>query len=108
MANPTVDELLAFVGLPISQHTQAELAMNTAISLVEGYTRGKCRIPTTNEFRPGVGEVVLAVSARLVANPEQISHSEQSGAYRVSKGVGFQGFTLAELAVLNRYRKRSM
>lgn len=107
MADPTADEVLAFLDMPTTSKPQAEIALNTAIALIEGYTRGRTR-NVAGQFRPGIGEVVMTVAARILANPEQISWSEQSGAYRISKGVGFQGFTLAEQAVLNRYRKRAM
>ena len=48
------------------------------------------------------------VAARILANPEQISVREQVGPYQMYKAAGFSGFTLVELAVLNRYRKRAI
>ena len=70
-------------------------------AMARAYTRG-------NGFS-GVGApeddlaaVITTATARLVANPEQL---------RVTVGGvqmdGFQGWTLAELFVLNRYRRRT-
>ncbi|QNK52357.1 hypothetical protein H7F30_12245 [Dermacoccus sp. PAMC28757] len=68
-------------------------------AMARAYTRG-------NGFGNGMPEddlaaVITTATARLVANPEQL---------RVTIGGvqtdGFQGWTLAELFVLNRYRRR--
>lgn len=45
--------------------------------------------------------VILTAAARLAANPEQLYVSVGS----VATGAGFKGWTLAEQAVLNEYRK---
>ncbi len=45
----------------------------------------------------------MTATARLLANPEQIA----TGVGSVQIHGGFKGFNLAELAVLNRYRKRA-
>ena len=44
----------------------------------------------------------------LQANPEQVQVREQVGPYSMFLAEGFSGFTLVELAVLNRYRKRGI
>lgn len=48
--------------------------------------------------------VITTASARLVANPEQISSDVGS----ISIRGGFNGWNLAETYVLNRYRKRAI
>jgi len=69
-------------------------------ALARSYTRG-------GGFSNGnpaddLAAVITTATARLVANPEQL---------RVTVGGvqtdGFQGWTLAELFVLNRYRRRT-
>ena len=77
-------------------------ALNTINAMVSAYTRG-------NGFLGGVPNrelraVIQAATARLTANPEQVS-STVGG---VTIGAGFSGWSLAELAVLNRYRKRAL
>lgn len=51
-----------------------------------------------------IAAAIITASARLVANPEQLSTDVGS----VSTRGGWQGWNLAELAVLHRYRKRAM
>jgi len=50
-----------------------------------------------------IAAVIVTASARLVANPEQLSTDVGT----VSTRNGFNGFTLTEQIVLNRYRKRA-
>lgn len=86
---------------------QAQLALDAATGLVEGYTRGNHRHPVTGDYRPGINTVVLTVAARIAANPGQVQMRDQAGSFSRHRGQGFNGFTLAELAILNRYRKRA-
>lgn len=70
-------------------------------NMVRAYTRGEGFVDgVPNEE---IAAVIVTASARLVANPEQLSSSVGN----ISNGVGFNGFNLAELFVLNRYRKRA-
>lgn len=106
----TVDELLKFAP-PVADgndaNEQAKLALMASHALIEGYTRGRY-LNGFKEYRPGIRAVVLTSSARILANPGQISIRVQAGSVTVSKGVGFRGFTLAELEVLKRYRKKAV
>ena len=103
----TPEELVKFAGAQGPDvESQAATALTTAQALVGAYCRG--REKRGAEYRPGVEEVVTMVAARILANPEQISVREQVGPYQMYKAQGFQGFTLVELAVLNRYRKRAI
>lgn len=86
---------------------QATVALESAAALIEGYTRGNHVHPLTGDHRPGVNTVILTVAARIAANPGQIVARDQAGSFSRHRGQGFSGFTLAELAVLNRYRKRA-
>lgn len=101
-----VGKLKAFMpNEPLTDDTAA-LALESARALIEGYTRGRHLDPFGNP-RPGIDSVVLTVAARIAANPGQIVSRDTAGPFTRSRGEGFNGFTLAELAILNRYRKRA-
>lgn len=55
------------------------------------------------QINDGIKAVITSATARLVANPEQLRY----GVGSVQFNSAFQGWSLAELAVLNRYRKRA-
>ena len=101
------DKLQALSPEDTGDPAQVQVAVESALSMVEAYTRG-CHVDATGEYRPGVEAVVLGVSARLLANPGQVQSRKQSGPFSVLKGQSFQGFTLTEQQVLNRYRKRAL
>lgn len=99
-------QLVEFTGISRPNvEKQAEQALRTAEGLVDAYTRGRHK--RRDVYRPGVEDVIVTVAARILANPEQIAVREQVGPYTMYRGEGFSGFTLVELAVLNRYRKRA-
>lgn len=103
----TPEDLIKFTGTQgPNVDAQAAQALTTAQALVGSYCRGREKRGDT--YRPGVEEVITMVAARILANPEQISVREQVGPYQMYKAAGFNGFTLVELAVLNRYRKRAI
>ncbi|MGO2114364.1 hypothetical protein [Corynebacterium casei] len=103
----TPEDLIKFTGTQgPNVEAQAAQALTTANALVSAYCRG--REKRGDKYRPGVEEVITMVAARILANPEQISVREQVGPYQMYKAAGFNGFTLVELAVLNRYRKRAI
>lgn len=81
-------------------------SIEVALALIEAHTRGN-HLDRFGHYRPGVRGVVLSVAARFLANPGQIITRVTAGGLTISRGVGFQGFTLAEQTVLNRYRKRA-
>lgn len=85
----------------------AALAVESASALVDAYTRGR-HLDRHGNPRPGITTVVLTVAARIGANPGQVSRQDQAGNFSSRRGAGFAGFTLAEQAVLNRYRKRAI
>lgn len=55
-------------------------------------------------FTADLQSVILTATARLVVNPAQLERETYDG---YSATGSFRGFTLPELAVLNRYRRRS-
>lgn len=73
------------------------------LATVEAYTRGRGFV--AGEPGPDVALVVIASTARLVSNPD-LKRSEKIGDYEVTPGA-FLGWTLPELAILHRYRRRA-
>lgn len=71
-------------------------------AMVRAYTRNRGFDGT--EPNAELAAVITTASARMVANPEQIPSKVGSVEIR----GGFQGFTLAETFVLNRYRVRAL
>jgi len=51
-----------------------------------------------------IAAAILTAACRLARNPGQLSTSETMGPFTFDVRGGFQGFNLAELAVLDRYR----
>lgn len=104
----TPAELIEFTGATGPDVVaQAGVALTSAGAYVDAYCRGRQK-RRDGSLKPGVDAVVTTVAARILANPEQISVREEVGPYVFFKGPGFNGFTLVELAVLNRYRKRAI
>ena len=100
-------QLVEFTGIKRPNvEAQAAQALRMAQSLVDAYTRGRHK--RLGQLRPGVEDVIVTVAARILANPEQVEVREQVGPYTMYRGEGFKGFTLVELAVLNRYRKQAI
>ena len=52
--------------------------------------------------------VIVTAAARMVSNPTGLAHDMTSCPFSHSLRGAFQGWTLAELFVLNRYRKRAV
>lgn len=88
-------------GSDASLVTLAERHAAIVTMMASGYTRGV-------GFADGVpndeiASVIVAASARMVSNPQQIAHDVGG----VSMRGGWQGWNLAERLVLNRYRKKA-
>lgn len=102
----TGTEVLAFLGHDDQDDhlvAQADTAVTTISAMVGAYCRGR-HLDGQGAPRDGVAEVVLTAAARLVTNPSGIPYDTGG----VSIRGGFTGFTLVELAVLNRYRVRAL
>lgn len=106
----TPEDLLQFAR-PIDdgqdQKAVAAASIEAATGLVDAYCRGR-HLDGYGDYRPGIRSVILTASARILANPGQVATNVQAGGVMVRRGVGFQGFTLAEQTVLNRYRRRAV
>ena len=102
---PTADDVAAFLGRSGDAATVAlaheHLPVITA--MVKAYTRARGFVDGV----PGddLAAVIVSATARSVANPEH-TISQETGPFSIRQGI-FQGWTLPELAILHRYRKRA-
>lgn len=78
--------------------------LDTVTAMVKAYTRGAGFDPGTGEPGDDLALVIVSSVARLVTNPSH-TVSESVGPFAVRQAV-FTGWTLPELAVLHRYRRR--
>ncbi len=103
---PTADDVAAFLGRPgdVALVDLAYTHLRSVTAMVRAYTRG--RGFTGTEPADDLGEVIVSATARTVANPS--STTEQTAGPFSSKPAVFDGWTLPELAVLHRYRKRAL
>ncbi|AXO25193.1 MULTISPECIES: hypothetical protein [Mycobacterium avium complex (MAC)] len=74
--------------------------------MARAYTRGQGF--DGDQPNAEIGAVITTASARLAANPKQLGNTETAGPFSEAVVGGFNGWTLAEQFVLNRYRKRAM
>lgn len=77
-------------------------ALPVITAMARAYTRGGGF--TEDGPAEDVAAVITTATARLMANPDQVQYR----AGEVSFQSGFTSWTLAELFVLNRYRKRAI
>jgi hypothetical protein len=100
------EQVQLFLGRPDDTmiETIAESALPIVTAMVKAYVRGGPGWEPNEELEA----VIVTATARLVTNPGQVSLDQTAGAFSQSLRGGFAGWTLAELAVLNRYRKRAM
>lgn len=106
VAAPTATDVAGFLGQgdDASVVALAEEHLPFVTATVRAYTRGAGF--TTDGPADDLALVIIASTARLVTNPA-LARSETVGAYSVTHGQ-FLGWTLPELAILNRYRKRAL
>ncbi|WP_222617799.1 hypothetical protein [Dermacoccus sp. PAMC28757] len=102
---PTGADLLSFLGWSASARNVALAGEHVehVTELAQAYTRG----------RGFEGELVDAAIARVIVGAAARSVSNPANAYRLEAGTvtatpaRFEGWTLAEQTVLNRYRVRT-
>jgi hypothetical protein len=75
--------------------------------MAKAYTRGH-GFDAADEPSEELAAVITTASARFMGNPKQTSTVTTIGPSTTDVRSHFQGWTLAELFVLNRYRKRAM
>lgn len=84
---------------------QANAVIQVVTALASAYTRGQGF--SAGEPNDDVRAAILSAAARLLRDPSQIVSSESMGPFSVSYRAGFDGWSVAELAALNRYRVRA-
>lgn len=100
---PTGEDVAQFLGLSDDPAVVALAGEHAPIirAMAHAYTRGKGF--QGGEVTEDIHAVLTTATARLVANPEQLHYA--AGSARISGA--FNGWTLPETFVLNRYRKRA-
>jgi hypothetical protein len=96
--------LAALLGMDVEDvgTEQAQSVLDICTAIVKSATRG-------NGFVNGVPvedlrAIILTSAARLWRNPSQLDHGETRGPESSFFRGGFDGFTVAERYVINRYR----
>ena len=84
----------------------ATLVVPMMTTMAKAYTRG--RGFAANHPTDATAAGSSAAAARFVSNPSQLSQSHTTGPFSEDFRGGFNGWSLAEQAVLNRYRTRAM
>lgn len=94
----------AFLGKPTDTATVALATVHAPIvtAYVHGFTRGR-GFDVDGLPNPALEAVIVASTARLTANPEQVSYYA-AGDYSERPAI-LAGWTLPELAVLKNYRR---
>ncbi len=101
---PDVADLLG-QGDDLDVITLAQQHLPVVTAQVRAYTRGRGFDPLTNEPADDVALVIVSTTARHVTNPQNL-RSETTGPFAVAYQI-VNGWTLPELAVLHRYRRRA-
>ncbi|WP_298043089.1 hypothetical protein [uncultured Citricoccus sp.] len=86
-----------------------QAAYTLARAMVYGYTRGRGfdeQGQVDPYERPDLAAVITTVAGRLSKNPTGLRESQTAGSFSHDI-AGWQGFTMAEQVVLNRYRVRA-
>lgn len=86
--------------------TAAGQHLPVIVALARSYTRDRGFDPETGVPTEDIAAVVTCATARLTVNPEQNKREALATGDAVTY-AGFQGWSLAETIVLNRYRKRA-
>lgn len=107
MAAPTTGDVAAWLGETVDDDftTQATAHLNAATMMVKAYVRGN-GFDDLGAPEDDLAAVIVSCCARIMGNP-QASAQMAAGPFSITPGT-FSGWTLPELAVLHRYRRRAM
>ena len=99
---PTAQDVADFLGQGDDQTVIALAGEHLPIitAMASAYTRGNGF--TAGEPNEEISAVITTATARLMANPDQVQYKLGNMSFQSF----FNGWTLAETFVLNRYRKR--
>lgn len=106
---PSAEDVARFLGQG-QDSTVLALAgehLPVVTDMVRAYVRGKGFTGDPEEPADDLARIIIASTARLVSNPAHTVSESPDASYQVRYGI-FNGWTLPELAVLHRYRKRAM
>ena len=104
---PDASDVAAFLGRSGDAATvdRATQHLPVVTAMVKAYVRSN-GFDELGEPADDLALIVVSSCARLVANPEH-TIEQTTGPFSIRHAV-FNGWTLPELAVLHRYRKRAM
>ena len=104
---PLPEDVAAYSGHPGQATTLAAAQEHLPVAkvMVRAYTRGR-GFDLDDEPNDELAAVILTSAARSIQNPQSL-RSQAVDDFTVSYQI-VSGWTLAELAVLNRYRTRAM
>jgi hypothetical protein len=106
VAAPTSDDLAVFTGAGSDfNYDQAEVVIQVVTALASAYTRGQGF--ANGEPKTDIRAVILSASARLMVDTTQIVEENKMGPFSITYRHT-DGWTVWELATLNRYRQRAM
>lgn len=106
MAAPTALDVALFLGRDGDTKVLVLAGEHLPVvtEFVRAYTRDRGFDPDTGEPAPDVAAVIVSAAARLVENPANVTASA-IGPFSERPGT-LEGWTLPELAVLHRHRRR--
>lgn len=96
-------KVATFLGRRVDMKLQEE-HVPLVMAFARAYTRGRGFSADGTTVEDDLAAVVISATARLTTNPAQLER-EHAGEY-IAVG-SFAGWTLPELAVLHRYRRRT-
>jgi len=104
---PTGADVVAYLGWPDDYDVlpQADTHAASVALTARAYTRRRGFSEDGTEAEDDICAVILSAAARSLNNPSQ-DRSVEAGGFRSQPGY-FAGWTLAELAILNAYRRRA-
>ncbi|TDK86279.1 hypothetical protein [Mycolicibacterium mucogenicum] len=100
------DVLAGDVGALLGESAPTEAVLENAVKAVKMMARAYTRSVGFDGDTPNdeIAAVIVTAACRLARNPGQLGTSETMGPFTFDVRGGFQGFNLAELAALDRYR----
>ncbi|GAA4754046.1 hypothetical protein GCM10023217_26970 [Gordonia alkaliphila] len=105
---PSGQDVAAFLGKETDPGAVAlaEQHVQIVTAMARAYTRGR-GFSAAGDPSEDVAAVITTATARLVTNPGQLAYDQSAGQFSTSVRDSFAGWTLAELFVLNRYRRKA-
>lgn len=102
MADPTAQNVTDLLGTAPDSGQVAQ-ALSAVTNIAKAYTRG-VGFDDSGAPNDEIASVIVLAVARLLGNPSQLPMREELGAMVVDWHGGFQGWSIAERATLDRYR----